>query len=179
VRRAGAFYLKICSRESGLGGAGGARGSGHWLVASGWSRKRWAEASAVKSSQTQSNWCDSGGVSSRTRRSQNKLGAAASRAARPPEDSPVRANQDSSKLYQPKRDAYVSARAEIAFGRDHQTESNQIKPNQTCGTVKMFEVSSSRPQIQCPRHQNRRRRRNKDDHSFRESTVMRWRLLLL
>ena len=103
------------------------------------------------------------------------FGRPALRAARP-----SRNNQTQSKVRAKydhlKRDAYVSAKAETALGRAHQTESNQIKPNQTCGTPKKFKVSSSRPQIQCSKHQNRRRRQNKDDYSFSESTLVRWRL---
>jgi hypothetical protein len=50
----------------------------------------------------------------------------------------------------PNGDAYVIPSAEIAPGRANQTKSNQIKPNQTCGTPKSpkFEVHGSKFNVQ-------------------------------
>jgi hypothetical protein len=102
-------------------------------VASGWRRKRPAEPSAVSGGSQFQNSQES---------EQIKSGPLL-RLLLPPEDSPVEAKSRFEQKYDhPNRDAYVSAKAEIALGRDHHTESNQIKPNQTCGMDKnsMFRV---------------------------------------
>jgi hypothetical protein len=109
-------------------GGGGGVDSGQWLVASGWWRKRQAESSPVKPSQTQSNRFDSGLSKNTTIISEMLMLW--------PWIAPGLANQTKSNQIKPNQTCQAGESAEIGLAADERRRrntawSNPIKPGRT------------------------------------------------